>query len=138
MARSGFVICTEQHAKALDKTVFPGHAGRSARAHGRRESVCFREAMEPSSGLGRQIVANARTLAETLMQGGTRLGFRAAPTTPDALRRDGDRLTGKIAEEALDKAGITVNKNMIPYDQRKPLDPSRHPHRHGGRRRREA
>ena len=89
------------------------------------KAVCFREALQPEfKQYAEQIVANAKTLAETLMSGGVKLA--SGGTDNHLMLADVTTigLTGKIAEEALDRAGITVNKNMIPYDQRKPLDPS--------------
>jgi glycine hydroxymethyltransferase len=123
--RSGFILCKERHAKGIDKTVFPGMQGGPLVHVIAGKAVCFHEALQPSfRDYARQIVENARTLAETLMAGGLRLAsggtdnhLMLADVTPIGL-------TGKIAEQALDRAGITVNKNMIPYDARKPLDPS--------------
>jgi glycine hydroxymethyltransferase len=123
--RSGFVLCKEAHAKALDKTVFPGMQGGPLEHIVAAKAVCFREAMQPAfKEYGRQIVANSRALAETLMQGGIRLASGGTDNHLMLCDVTTIGLTGKIAEEALDQAAITVNKNMIPYDQRKPLDPS--------------
>ncbi len=123
--RSGFVLCTEAHAKALDKTVFPGMQGGPLEHIVAAKAICFREAAEPSfKDYARQIVANAKTLADTLMQGGIRLASGGTDNHLMLCDMTSVGLTGKIAEEALDKAAITVNKNMIPFDQRKPLDPS--------------
>ncbi len=123
--RSGFVLCTEEHAKALDKTVFPGMQGGPLEHIVAAKAICFREAAEPSfKDYARQIVANAKTLADTLMQGGIRLASGGTDNHLMLCDMTSVGLTGKIAEEALDKAAITVNKNMIPFDQRKPLDPS--------------
>ncbi|HEV8070109.1 MAG TPA: serine hydroxymethyltransferase [Planctomycetaceae bacterium] len=123
--RSGFVLCKEAHAKALDKTVFPGMQGGPLEHVVAAKAICFREAMEPSfKTYARQIVANAKALAETLMQGGIRLASGGTDNHLMLCDMTSVGLTGKIAEESLDKAAITVNKNMIPFDQRKPLDPS--------------
>jgi glycine hydroxymethyltransferase len=123
--RSGFVLCKEEHAKALDKTVFPGMQGGPLEHIIAAKAICFREAMEPGfKDYARQIVANAKALAETLMQGGVRLASGGTDNHLILCDMTSVDLTGKIAEEALDKAAITVNKNMIPFDQRKPLDPS--------------
>jgi glycine hydroxymethyltransferase len=123
--RSGFVLCKETHAKALDKTVFPGMQGGPLEHIVAAKAICFREAMEPGfKDYARQIVANAKTLAETLMQGGIRLASGGTDNHLMLCDMTSVGLTGKIAEESLDKAAITVNKNMIPFDQRKPLDPS--------------
>jgi glycine hydroxymethyltransferase len=123
--RSGFVLCKEKHAKDLDKTVFPGMQGGPLEHIVAAKAVCFREAMQPSfKDYARQIVANAKTLAETLQSGGLRLVSGGTDNHLILCDVTSMGVTGKIAEKALDRAAITVNKNMIPYDQRKPLDPS--------------
>jgi glycine hydroxymethyltransferase len=123
--RSGFVLCREEHAKALDKTIFPGMQGGPLEHIVAAKAICFREALEPGfKTYARQIVANAKALAETLMQGGIRLASGGTDNHLMLCDMTSVGLTGKIAEESLDKAAITVNKNMIPFDQRKPLDPS--------------
>ena len=89
------------------------------------KAVCFHEALQPSfADYARQIVANAKTLADTLMGGGIRLASGGTDNHLMLCDMTAIDLTGKLAEEALDHAGITVNKNMIPFDKRKPLDPS--------------
>ena len=119
------MLCKEEHAKALDKTIFPGMQGGPLEHIIAAKAICFREAAEPSfKDYARQIVANAKTLADTLMQGGIRLASGGTDNHLMLCDMTSVGLTGKIAEEALDKAAITVNKNMIPFDQRKALDPS--------------
>ena len=124
--RSGIVLCKEQYAKDVDKTVFPGLQGGPLVHIIAAKAVCFHEALQPSfKEYGRQIIANAQALAETLMSGGLKLSSGGTDNhlmLCDVTTMDG--CTGKIAEKALDRSGITVNKNMIPYDPRKPLDPS--------------
>jgi glycine hydroxymethyltransferase len=89
------------------------------------KAVCFGEALQPSfKAYAKQIVANAKTLAETLMSGGIKLASGGTDNHLMLCDVTTIGLSGKIAEQALDRAAITVNKNMIPYDQRKPLDPS--------------
>lgn len=123
--RSGFVLCREEHAKALDKTVFPGLQGGPLEHIIAAKAVCFLEAMQPSfKAYAQQIVANARVLAETLMAGGIQLASGGTDNHLMLCDVTTIGLTGKVAEHALDEAGITVNKNMIPFDKRKPLDPS--------------
>lgn len=123
--RSGFVLCKEAHAKAVDKTVFPGLQGGPLEHVIAGKAVCFLEAMQPEfKAYAQQIVANAKTLAETLMAGGIKLASGGTDTHLMLCDVTTIGLTGKIGEQALDRAGITANKNMIPYDQRKPLDPS--------------
>jgi glycine hydroxymethyltransferase len=123
--RSGFVICRQQHAAALDRTVFPGLQGGPLMHIVAAKAVCFAEALRPEfQAYAQQIVDNARTLAETLLHGGLRLVSGGTDNHLMMCDVTAVGLSGKVAELALDKAGITVNKNMIPYDQRKPMDPS--------------
>jgi glycine hydroxymethyltransferase len=123
--RSGIVLCKEKFAKDVDKTVFPGLQGGPLMHIIAAKAVCFHEALQPSfKDYARQIVANAKALAETLMAGGITLASGGTDNHLMLCDVTSVGLSGKIAEHALDKAGITVNKNMIPYDQRKPLDPS--------------
>jgi glycine hydroxymethyltransferase len=149
--RSGFVLCrrdlsphlAERFAKSataqkksddpagywarkLDSAVFPGMQGGPLVHTIAAKAVCFREAAEPSfREYAAQVVANAQTLADELARAGFRLvsgGTDNHLMSVDVTAKAG--LTGKIAEQALDHAGITVNKNMIPFDPRKPMDPS--------------
>jgi glycine hydroxymethyltransferase len=123
--RSGMVLCREEYAKDVDRTVFPGLQGGPLMHIVAAKAVCFGEALQPSfQDYARQIVANAQALAEALSAGGLRL--MSGGTDNHLLLTDATSLglTGKVAEKALDRAGVTVNKNMIPFDQRKPLDPS--------------
>jgi glycine hydroxymethyltransferase len=123
--RSGMVLCKEKFAKDVDKTVFPGLQGGPLMHIIAAKAVCFHEALQPSyRDYAKQIVANAKTLSETLMAGGITLASGGTDNHLMLCDVTSIGLSGKIAEHALDKAGITVNKNMIPYDQRKPLDPS--------------
>jgi glycine hydroxymethyltransferase len=123
--RAGFILCREAHAKAIDKSVFPGMQGGPLEHIVAAKAVCFREAAEPAFKVyARQIVANARVLAETLLTGGVKLATGGTDNHLMLCDVTPLGLTGSIAEKALDKAGITVNKNMIPFDQRKALDPS--------------
>lgn len=123
--RSGFVLCREEYGKDLDKSVFPGMQGGPLVHVIAGKAVCFLEAMQPSyKDYAKQIVANAKTLAETLMAGGIKLASGGTDNHLMLCDVTPIGLTGKIAEKALDHAGITVNKNMIPFDQRKAMDPS--------------
>jgi glycine hydroxymethyltransferase len=123
--RSGFVLTREAHAKALDKTVFPGMQGGPLVHIIAAKAVCFREALQPEfKRYARQIVANAKTLADTLLSGGIKLASGGTDNHLMLADVTAVGLSGAIAEKALDRAGITVNKNMIPFDTRKPLDPS--------------
>ena len=123
--RSGFVLCKEAWAKKIDSAVFPGLQGGPLMHVIAAKAVAFGEALRPEySEYIRQVIANAKVLAEelqrlgyTIVSGGTDNHLLLVDVTSRGI-------TGKIAEQALDRAGITVNKNMIPCDQRKPLDPS--------------
>ena len=123
--RSGFILCRKEYGPAVDKSVFPGIQGGPLMHIVAAKAVCFAEALRPDfRTYAEQIVANARTLADALLSGGLRLvsGGTDNPLMMCDVTAVG--LSGKIAEYALDHAGITVNKNMIPYDPRKPMDPS--------------
>jgi glycine hydroxymethyltransferase len=123
--RSGIVLCREQYAKDVDRTVFPGLQGGPLVHIVAAKAVCFGEALRPSfEEYAKQVIANAKVLAETLIAGGLRISSGGTDNHLMLCDVTSIDLTGKIAEKALDRAGITVNKNMIPYDQRKPLDPS--------------
>lgn len=123
--RSGFVLCREEYAKDLDRSVFPGMQGGPLEHVIAGKAVCFLEALQPSfKDYARQIVANAKILAETLMAGGIKLASGGTDNHLMLCDVTTIGLTGKIAEKSLEHAGITVNKNMIPFDQRKALDPS--------------
>ena len=123
--RSGFVLCRKEFAKGLNRTVFPGMQGGPLVHVIAGKAVCFKEALDPSfKEYAKQIVANAKTLAETLAAGGIRLASGGTDNHLMLADVTAIDLTGKIAETALDQAGITVNMNMIPFDKRRPLDPS--------------
>lgn len=120
--RGAMIMCTESLAQKIDKAVFPGLQGGPHEHAIAAKAVCFREAMKPDfRDYAHRVVSNAQALAEKmqsmrLISGGTDSHLLLAD-----LRQ---KLTGKEAEKALDEAGITVNKNTIPYDARKPFDPS--------------
>src|SRR2546427_7698096 len=120
--RAGMVLCREQYAKDLDKSVFPGVQGGPLVHIIAAKAVCFKEAAEPAfADDQRQIAANARKLASVLTTEGFRLvsgGTRQHLVPVDVFSRG---ITGKLAEAALGKAGITVNKNAIPFDRNPPL-----------------
>jgi glycine hydroxymethyltransferase len=123
--RGGFVLCTKDWIQKINQTVFPGIQGGPLMHVIAGKAVAFGEALQPSyKEYAAQVIANARVLAAELQ----RLGFRivSGGTDNHLLLVDvaGRGVTGKVAEQALDTAGITVNKNMIPFDPRPPLDPS--------------
>lgn len=123
--RGGITMCKTEFAKDVDRNVFPGIQGGPLMHVIAGKAVCFREALEPSfKKYAQSVIDNAKTLAETLMAGGIKLASGGTDNHLMLLDVTSVGISGKIAEEALGKAEITVNKNMIPYDQRKPLDPS--------------
>jgi glycine hydroxymethyltransferase len=123
--RGGIAMCRAENAKALDRSVFPGQQGGPLMHVIAGKAVAFREALEPAfKTYATQVVDNARTLAEALASGGVKLV--SGGTDNHLMLVDVTPLSigGKLAEETLDRCGITCNKNMIPYDERKPMDPS--------------
>ena len=116
------VLCREQYAKDLDRTVFPGVQGGPLMHVIAAKAVCFKEAAEPSfAEYQRQIVANATTLARALTSCGFRLVSGGTENHLMLVDVFSKGVTGKVAEAALGKAGITVNKNAIPFDQNPPM-----------------
>jgi glycine hydroxymethyltransferase len=120
--RGGMVLCRAQYAKDLDRTAFPGIQGGPLMHIIAAKAVCFKEALEPGfAGYQRQIVANAERLAAGLSSAGFRLVSGGTDTHLMLVDVFSKGLTGKAAEAALGKAGITVNKNAIPFDQNPPM-----------------
>jgi glycine hydroxymethyltransferase len=123
--RSGFILCKKEWIAKINSAVFPGLQGGPLMHLVAAKAIGFREALQPEfKAYAAQIVANARTLAHELMQRHFRLvsgGTDNHLLLVDVAARG---LSGKVAEQALDLAGITVNRNAIPYDKRPPLDPS--------------
>ena len=119
------VLCKEQYAKDLDRSVFPGIQGGPLMHVIAGKAICFGEAMKPEyRDYAEQVIENARTLADTLASGGLRLISGGTDNHLMLVDVTPLGIGGKQAEEALGLCGITVNKNMIPYDERKPMDPS--------------
>lgn len=123
--RGGLVLCQRQHAAAVDKTVFPGLQGGPLMHVIAGKAVCFGEALTPSfRAYAAAIIANARALAEVLLAGGLKLVSGGTDNHLLLVDVTPLGLGGKLATAALERCGITVNMNMIPFDTRKPLDPS--------------
>jgi glycine hydroxymethyltransferase len=123
--RGGVILCRSEWAKKIDSAVFPGLQGGPLMHVIAGKAVCFAEALQPSfKEYAAQIVANAKALADEMMRGGYRLISGGTDNHLILVDVGSKGLTGKIAESALGRAGVTVNKNLIPYDPRKPLDPS--------------
>jgi len=120
--RAGFVLCKERFAKELDKIAFPGIQGGPLVHVVAAKAVCFKEAASAAFfDYQKQVVRNARTLAETLLTEGFRLVSGGTDTHLMLVDVGSMGVTGKEAEQALGKAGITVNKNAIPFDTRPPM-----------------
>jgi glycine hydroxymethyltransferase len=120
--RGGMVLCREQYAKELDRAVFPGVQGGPLMHIIAAKAVCFKEAAEPGfAAYQRQVVANANRLANVLSAAGFRLVSGGTDNHLMLVDVFSKGVTGKSAEAALGKAGITVNKNAIPFDQNPPM-----------------
>ena len=122
--RSGAILCKEEHAKAIDKAVFPGLQGGPLMHVIAAKAVAFREAAQPAfKDYAAAVVSNAQALAKALAGEGFRLvsgGTDNHLMLVDLQPFDAD-LTGKVAQDVLDRAGITLNKNTIPNDPRSPF-----------------
>jgi glycine hydroxymethyltransferase len=120
--RGGLVLCREAYQKDLDRSVFPGVQGGPLMHIIAAKAVCFKEAAEPAfAEYQRQIVANAAALARSLSAEGFRLVSGGTDNHLMLVDVFSKGITGKVAEAALGKAGITVNKNAIPFDQNPPM-----------------
>jgi glycine hydroxymethyltransferase len=120
--RSGLILCTQQHAKAVDSNVFPGIQGGPLEHIIAAKAVAFGEALQPEFKTYQQrVLDNAQALAAGLLQGGLRLVAGGTDTHLMLCDLRPKKLTGKIAEQALGRAQITTNKNMIPGDPEKPF-----------------
>ena len=123
--RSGLILCKNEFAKPVNSAVFPGIQGGPLMHVIAGKAVCFAEALQPSfKEYGRQVIDNSRVLAESLMSRGLRLISGGTDNHLVLVDVTSFGIGGKIAERALDQCGITVNMNMIPFDTRKPMDPS--------------
>ncbi|MBU2523757.1 serine hydroxymethyltransferase [Patescibacteria group bacterium] len=124
--RGGFILCKEEHAKAIDRAVFPTLQGGPHNHTTAAIAVCFKEAMtEEFKEYARQVVKNAKKLADELNKRGYKLVTGGTDNHLVLIDMIGSKdMPGKIAAKALDKAGIVTNYNTIPWDKRKPFDPS--------------
>jgi glycine hydroxymethyltransferase len=119
--RGGLILCKEKYAAAIDKAVFPGIQGGPLMHVIAAKAVSFQEAMTPGfKQYQMQVLANARTLAESLLGYGFRLVSGGTDNHLLLVDVRNKNLTGKEAEEILDNVGITANKNVIPFDPQKP------------------
>ena len=117
--RGGMILCKRQHARAIDRGVFPGIQGGPLMHVIAGKAICFGEAMRPEfHEYAQQIVDNAMALGKALKREGLRLVTGGTDNHLLLVDLQPFDMTGDVAEEALDRAGITVNKNLIPYDPR--------------------
>jgi len=123
--RAGLILAREKYAKEIDKIVFPGMQGGPLVHVMAAKAVCFLEAMQPEFvEYQKQVVLNAKALAEALIGAGFRVVSGGTDTHVVLLDVFSKGVRGKEAEQALDRARITVNKNAIPFDTNPPLNPS--------------
>lgn len=119
--RGGMILCKEKYAKDLDKSVFPGVQGGPLMHVIAGKAVCFKEALTPEfKEYQKQIIKNAKVLAEELMNRGFKLVSGGTDNHLMLVNLTNKGVTGKEAEAMLDEVGITVNKNTIPFDKQKP------------------
>ncbi len=119
--RGGMIMCKAEHAKAVDKLIFPGLQGGPLMHVIAAKAVAFKEALAPGfKKYQSQVLANARALASGLQKRGFRIVSGGTDTHLMLVDVTPKGITGKEAEVALDEAGITVNKNAIPYDEKPP------------------
>jgi glycine hydroxymethyltransferase len=123
--RAGLILCRERFAKDVDRAVFPGMQGGPLMHVIAAKAVCFKQAMEPSfADYQRQVIANAARLASALSAQGFRLVSGGTDNHLMLVDTVAKGVTGKAAEAALGRAGITVNKNAIPFDKNPPMTAS--------------
>jgi len=120
--RGGMILCDEPYAKKINMAVFPGLQGGPLMHVIAGKAVAFKEALAPDfKRYAAQVVRNAQALAEELMAQGFKVISGGTDNHVFLLSLVGRELTGKLAQEVLEKAGITANKNMVPFDPRKPM-----------------
>jgi glycine hydroxymethyltransferase len=120
--RGGLILSTEEHAKAIDKQIFPGIQGGPLMHVIAAKGVAFAEALEPGfKDYSRRVIENARALAEGLLEHGFDLVSGGTDNHLVLVDLRGKGITGKVAEKSLDRAGITVNKNTVPGETESPF-----------------
>jgi glycine hydroxymethyltransferase len=123
--RGGMILCRQEHQKAIDRAVFPGLQGGPHNHTTAGIAVALKEAATPEfKQYGNQIVANARALAATLIERGFEIVSGGTDNHLILVDLTSKNVTGKVAARALDQAGIVCNYNSVPFDPRKPFDPS--------------
>ncbi len=120
--RGGMILCREEFAKGVNSQIFPGIQGGPLMHVIAAKAVAFKEALQPEfKSYQQQVVKNAKALSEALTTRGFKLTSGGTDNHLMLLNFSGTDITGKAAEEALDKAGITVNKNTVPFETRSPF-----------------
>ena len=120
--RGGMILCRQEHAKAVDSKVFPGMQGGPLMHQIAAKAVAFKEALTPEfKRYQQQIAGNAKALAQALVERGFRLVSGGTENHLMLVDLRQSELTGKIAQESLDQARITVNKNTVPFETRSPF-----------------
>jgi len=120
--RGGLILCTEEWGKKINSNIFPGIQGGPLMHVIAAKAVAFKEALQPEfKNYAAQVVKNAQVLAETLVSHGFNLVSGGTDNHLMLLDFSGTELTGKVAEATLEAAGITVNKNAVPFDTRSPF-----------------
>ncbi len=120
--RGGMILCREEFAKTVNSNIFPGSQGGPLMHAIAAKAVAFKEALDPAfTTYAEQVVKNARALAEGLLERGYNLVSGGTDNHLILVDLSGSEITGKVAEAALEQAGITVNKNAVPFDTRSPF-----------------
>jgi glycine hydroxymethyltransferase len=123
--RGAMIMCKKEYAKAIDRAVFPGMQGGPHDHINAAKAVAFLEALQPEFKVySAQVIKNAQVLAEELIKFGFDIVSNGTDNHLLLIDMTSKNSTGKIAEKALESAGISCNKNMVPFDQRTPFDPS--------------
>ena len=120
--RGGMILCKEEYAKDVNKKIFPGIQGGPLMHVIAAKAVAFKEALDPNFiSYQKQVIANAKHLSECLASAGFKIVSGGTDTHLILIDLSNKNITGKAAEEALDLAGITVNKNTVPFETRSPF-----------------
>ena len=123
--RGGMILCKEEFAQRIDKSVFPGFQGGPHEHQIAGKAVAFKEALQPEfKEYSKQVIKNAKVLADELLGKGYDLVTGGTENHMMLIDLTNKNVTGKEAQHALDEAGITLNRNMVPEDPRTPMDPS--------------
>ena len=120
--RGGMILCKEEYAKDVNKKIFPGIQGGPLMHVIAAKAVAFKEALDPNFiSYQKQVISNAKHLSECLASAGFKIVSGGTDTHLILIDLSNKNITGKAAEEALDLAGITVNKNTVPFETRSPF-----------------